>query len=89
MTNTTKKRITKKAQLIKLLGAKSGAEIQTLSDKLGWQPHTVRAALLGLRKAGCAVSRDGSSKDGPAKYRILPASSKADVAPVEATQNGA
>ena len=89
MTNTPKKRITKKAQLIKLLGAKSGADIQTLSDKLGWQAHTVRAAMTGLRKAGYAVGSEDSSTAAPAKYRILPASSKADVAQAEAMQNGA
>ena len=45
------RQVTKKAQLIKLLGRKSGADIVALSDKLGWQQHTTRAALSGLRKA--------------------------------------
>ena len=55
MTVSTKSRITKKAQLTKLLGTKSGADIATLSDKLGWQHHTTRAAMSGLRKAGLAI----------------------------------
>lgn len=69
MTNTIQKRLTKKAQLIKLLSAKSGADIQTLGEKLGWQPHTTRAALSGLRRAGYQVIREEPAKGGPARYR--------------------
>ena len=43
---------TKKQHLIHLLGLKSGADITSLGAKLGWQPHTTRAAITGLRKAG-------------------------------------
>jgi DNA-binding IclR family transcriptional regulator len=63
-------RVTKKAQLIKLLGAKSGTDLKTLSDKLDWQPHTTRAAMSGLRKAGYAVICVKSAKGGASKYRI-------------------
>lgn len=89
MTTTTKKRSTKKAQLIKLLSAKSGADINTLSDKLGWQQHTTRAALSGLRKAGYEVIRATPANGGPAKYRILVASAVVDDAAAEVAQNGA
>ena len=60
----------KKDQLIDLLGAKGGADVQTLSDTLGWQPHTVRAALTGLRKAGIAVEKMPVREGERARYRI-------------------
>jgi predicted transcriptional regulator len=64
-------RVTKKDQLIKLLRTKSGADIKVLSDKLGWQQHTTRAALTGLRKAGYEISAEKPAKGGMSKYRIL------------------
>ena len=66
-------RTTKKDRLIKLLGAKTGADIKTLSEKLGWQQHTTRAAMSGLRKAGYEVAGEKPSKGGNAKFRILSA----------------
>ena len=60
---------TKKAQLIRMLSAKSGANLEVISGKLGWQTHTTRAAITGLRKAGYEVSADKA--DGkPTRYRI-------------------
>lgn len=56
MSNSVRKRITKKDQLIRLLGSKSGRDIKSLSAKLGWQQHTTRAALSGLRKAGYEIA---------------------------------
>ena len=50
------KRVTKKDQLIKLLSSKAGREIKAISETLGWQHHTTRAALSGLRKAGYDVA---------------------------------
>jgi predicted transcriptional regulator len=64
-------RATKKDQLIKLLGAKAGADIKSLSEKLGWQQHTTRAAITGLRKAGYEVATDKPARGGLSKYRIL------------------
>lgn len=64
-------RTTKKDQLIKLLGARSGADIRSLSDKLGWQQHTTRAAMSGLRKAGFEIAVEKSAIGGMSKYRIL------------------
>ena len=66
-------RTTKKGQLIKLLGSKTGADIKTLSEQLGWQQHTTRAAVSGLRKAGYEVANEKSAKGGLSKYRILSA----------------
>jgi predicted ArsR family transcriptional regulator len=70
MTTTTRKPTTKKAQLIKLLGIKSGYDVATLSERLGWQTHTTRAALSGLRKAGYAIDRVTPAGGGASRYRI-------------------
>jgi hypothetical protein len=66
---------TKKAQLIQMLTRKAGADVATISDKLGWQSHTTRAALTGLRKAGFEISAEKSGDGKPLSYRItaLPA----------------
>jgi predicted ArsR family transcriptional regulator len=60
----------KKNQLIDLLRAKGGADVQALSDTLGWQPHTVRAALTGLRKAGVEVDKMPVREGERTRYRI-------------------
>ncbi len=49
-----RKRATKGDRLVQLLRARSGVDIAALSGKLGWQPHSTRAALSRLRKAGYA-----------------------------------
>lgn len=77
--------VTKKDRLIKLLGTKSGADLKSLSDKLGWQQHTTRAAMSGLRKAGYEVTYEKPIKGGLSKYRILsaPAVQQANAAAVK------
>jgi len=89
MTTTTQKRITKKVQLIKLLSAKAGSDIQSLSTKLGWQLHTTRAAMSGLRKAGYEVTRKEPSNGGPARYCIEAVPAVVEGTPKEAAQHGA
>lgn len=76
-------RTTKKDQLIKLLGSKSGTDIKSLSEKLGWQPHTTRAAMSGLRKAGYEVTGEKPVKGSMSKFRIL--SVPAEQRPATAT----
>lgn len=71
MTKSVNKPATKKDRLIKLLGTKSGGDIKSLSEKLGWQQHTTRAAMSGLRKAGYEVAGEKPAKGGLSKYRIL------------------
>jgi predicted ArsR family transcriptional regulator len=61
---------TKKQQLIQLLTRKSGADVATISKKLGWQTHTTRAALTGLRKAGYEVLGEKPDEGKPKRYRI-------------------
>ena len=57
-------------RLIQLLKARSGCDIAALSGKLGWQPHTTRAALSRLRKAGHAIDKLPPGKHGGTRYRI-------------------
>ena len=82
-------RTTKKDQLIKLLGSKSGSDIKSLSEKLGWQQHTTRAAMSGLRKAGYEVTGEKSAKGGMSKFRILSAPKVTQDANAEAATHGA
>ncbi|MEO9781628.1 MAG: DUF3489 domain-containing protein [Sedimentitalea sp.] len=64
-------RETKASILRKLLSRKTGANLATLQSATGWQPHSVRAALSGLRKAGYTIDRANSAKAGNGLiYRI-------------------
>ena len=67
----TPPRTTKTAILRKLLSRKTGADLGTLQTATGWQPHSVRAALSGLRKAGYSIERTNPAKPGDGTvYRI-------------------
>ncbi|SLN13472.1 hypothetical protein ROJ8625_00405 [Roseivivax jejudonensis] len=70
-TTTLKPRTTKRAQLIRMLETKNGADVATISKKLGWQSHTTRAALTGLRKAGHEISSEKPAKGVGTRYRIV------------------
>ncbi len=48
---------TKQAKLVDMMRTAAGATIAQMGAKTGWQPHSVRAALTGLRKRGMAVTR--------------------------------
>jgi predicted ArsR family transcriptional regulator len=62
---------TKKQQLIGLLSGGKPVTADKVGRTLDWQPHTVRAAMTGLRKAGFVIdSKRGS--DGSARcYQIV------------------
>ncbi len=60
---------TKQARLVDLLDGDHGASIADLTAALGWLPHTVRAALTGLRKRGYEIER--RVEDGASRYRII------------------
>ncbi len=64
---------TKTDAVIRLLRRSSGATIAQLQKATGWKPHSIRAALTGLRKKGHDVQRDKNSK-GVTVYRITKAS---------------
>lgn len=53
----THRRGTKRALLVELLRREGGATLDVLADALGWQPHTVRAALTRLRQDGVTIDR--------------------------------
>ncbi len=67
---TPKPRETKRARLIGLLKRANGSDVATLSRELGWQQHTTRAALTGLRKAGFSIERVQGEGGRAASYRI-------------------
>jgi hypothetical protein len=68
---TTPPRETKAAILRKLLTRKNGADLAALQSVTGWKPHSVRAGLSGLRKAGFIIDRtDAAKPGGTATYRI-------------------
>ena len=62
---------TKRAQLISLLERPEGASVAEVGQRLGWLPHTVRAAITGLRKAGREVTRSQDAND-ESVYRLAP-----------------
>ena len=55
-------RKSKKTRLEGLLGRPRGATIGQLQKALGWQPHTIRAAISRLRKDGTEITLDHSGK---------------------------
>ncbi len=62
---------TKKARLIGMLRQPGGSTISAISAALGWQAHTTRAAITGLRKAGHAVEAANPPHGGAGLiYRI-------------------
>jgi len=77
----TKSNKPKKDQLLALVTKPGGTRISVLSNRLGWQAHTVRAALSGLRKQGHQILANKAPKTGEAVYQIVtptePAVSKA------------
>ena len=62
-------RTSKKATIEALVRRKGGAVIADLTTATGWQEHSVRAALTGLRKAGHTISR-AHDDGGATRYRI-------------------
>ncbi len=66
-------KLTKKSQLIRLLSKEAGSDIASISKKFSWLPHTTRAAMSGLRKAGFEISSIKAGTGKPSKYRITSA----------------
>jgi DNA-binding IclR family transcriptional regulator len=56
--NTNKApRVTKAAKLLTLLQTGTGASLEEMVEATGWQSHTVRAAMTGLRKKGHIIEK--------------------------------
>jgi hypothetical protein len=62
-------RQTKKGSILALLQRPKGAAVRELIAVTGWQVHSVRAALTGLRKEGKELVRD-KDEAGVTLYRI-------------------
>ena len=67
---SAKPAMTKTARLLTLLGSRNGAQAAKLCETLGWQPHTLRAAVSGLRKQGHVIVAARLKEGGPTVYRI-------------------
>ncbi|WP_076073037.1 DUF3489 domain-containing protein [Sphingomonas montana] len=61
-------RTSKIGYVIELLRRPGGGSLAELTAATGWLPHTVRAALTGLRKKGHAIER--GSRDGVTIYTL-------------------
>ena len=62
------RRTTKVDAILALLRQPDGAGIAQMQKSTGWQPHSVRAALTGLRKRGIQMER-GKDANGDTVYR--------------------
>ena len=61
---------TKQNLVLALLGQTGGVPVSAIAEATGWQAHTVRAALTGLRKKGHTIVR--SKVEGASRYTIAP-----------------
>lgn len=75
----------KRNQLIALLSKPNGARVSVLVDRLGWQAHTVRAALSGLRKQGFGITTSKSAKTGESIYAIAARPAEEDASSEKAS----
>jgi transcription initiation factor IIE alpha subunit len=47
----------KAATLLELLQRKDGATLEEMTERTGWQSHSLRAAMTGLRKKGHVIDK--------------------------------
>lgn len=57
----------KTGRMVSFLQRPEGATLEEMVAATGWQPHTTRAALTGLRKKGHAITSE--KIDGVRRYR--------------------
>lgn len=70
------KRPTKASKVEALLARKSGATHEQMCEATGWQAHTCRAFMTGLRKKGREIVRK-TGKGGKSIYRLAAANAGA------------
>lgn len=75
----------KQDQLVALLSKPNGVRVSVISERLGWQAHTVRAAISGLRKRGHEVVTSKSQKTGEMVYAINAGPKEGESDPVGAS----
>lgn len=68
---TQVKASTKAAMVTRILSREKGATVLEISKATGWQPHSCRASLTGLRKKSTIVKEQRA--DGKLAYRLQPA----------------
>ena len=68
---------TKRALLIGMLERPEGASVAELGQRLSWLPHTVRAAITGLRHTGREVTRSKDA-EGQSVHRLAPVETAPD-----------
>ncbi len=73
----------KLALLVEQLSAPSGTRIANLVRLLGWQPHTVRAALTRLKQRGYDIARS-RNEQGETVYRLGSPEPESDSDPEQA-----
>ncbi|MEW2911462.1 DUF3489 domain-containing protein [Leisingera sp. JC11] len=62
---------TKTEKVRAMLARPQGASVEAICKATGWQPHSTRSALSGLRKAGHTVERQAAAGNGgQSLYRI-------------------
>jgi predicted ArsR family transcriptional regulator len=62
----------KQAKLVGMLSRKSGVTIAKASEVLGWQTHTTRATLTGLKKRGYVI--EPKAREGKDSIYIIKSS---------------
>jgi hypothetical protein len=62
---------TKADKVGRLLGRAKGATLNEICATTGWQPHSARASLSGLRKRGLSLVKEQRA-DGETAYRLVP-----------------
>lgn len=65
---TTKPKTSKIGLVVDLLRRPEGATLGEIGSATDWQPHSIRAALTGLRKKGHAIEK--SKRDDATCYSI-------------------
>jgi Protein of unknown function (DUF3489) len=71
----------KRALLVDRLGRPEGARIDDLTRELGWLPHTVRAALTGLRRKGYVIARERTEGEASVYRATPPVAEKSPTTP--------
>jgi DNA-binding IclR family transcriptional regulator len=66
------KAATKADRVTKILARARGATLSDIVTETGWQPHSARAFLSGLRKRGTVLVKE-ERKTGETSYRIVKA----------------
>lgn len=69
-TSSTERTPSKAGIVEAMLTKAPGATIADMNAATGWQPHSCRAFLTGLRKKGKVIERT-KRKDGASCYRIV------------------